>query len=55
LFRAKELLGIRLVSLHNVAFLLHLMREMRQSIIEGSFVAFRSSWLDGATTTKSHE
>lgn len=47
LFRAKELLGIRLVSLHNVAFLLRLMREMRQSIIDGSFTALRSSWLDG--------
>jgi queuine tRNA-ribosyltransferase len=51
LFRAKELLGIRLVSLHNVAFLLHLMREIRQSIIDGSFVALRASWLDGAPTT----
>jgi queuine tRNA-ribosyltransferase len=48
LFRAKELLGIRLVSLHNVAFLLHLMREVRQSIIEGSFAQLRASWLDGA-------
>ncbi|MFM2309114.1 MAG: hypothetical protein RLY87_1235, partial [Chloroflexota bacterium] len=48
LFRAKELLGIRLVSLHNVAFLLHLMREVRQSIIEGTFAQLRASWLDGA-------
>jgi queuine tRNA-ribosyltransferase len=47
LFRAKELLGIRLVSLHNVAFLLHLMREVRQSIIEGTFAQLRASWLDG--------
>jgi queuine tRNA-ribosyltransferase len=48
LFRAKEFLGIRLVSLHNVAFLLHLMREVRQSIIEGTFAQLRASWLDGA-------
>lgn len=51
LFRAKELLGIRLVSLHNVAFLLHLMREMRQSIIDGSFVQLRAAWLDGMKRT----
>lgn len=51
LFRAKELLGIRLVSLHNVAFLLHLMREVRQSIIEGSFSSLRASWLDGVATS----
>lgn len=45
LFRAQELLGIRLVSLHNVAFLHKLMREIRTSIIEGSFAALRQSWL----------
>jgi queuine tRNA-ribosyltransferase len=51
LFRAKELLGIRLVSLHNVAFLLHLMREVRQSIIDGSFSSLRASWLDRVATS----
>ncbi len=45
LFRAQELLGIRLVSLHNVAFLLKLMREVRQSIVEGRFAALRADWL----------
>ena len=45
LFRAQELLGIRLVSLHNVAFLLKLMRTIRQSIIEGRFVHLRAEWL----------
>lgn len=44
LFRAKELLGIRLVSLHNVAFLLNLMAEIRQSIAEGQFAALRRAW-----------
>lgn len=47
LFRAQELLGIRLVSLHNVAFLLKLMRELRQSIKEGRFGEFRAEWLGG--------
>jgi queuine tRNA-ribosyltransferase len=46
LFRVKELLGIRLVSLHNVAFLLDLMREVRASISEGRFGALYEAWLD---------
>jgi queuine tRNA-ribosyltransferase len=45
LFRAQELLGIRLVSLHNVAFLLDLMRQVRQSIVEGRFAELRQAWL----------
>jgi queuine tRNA-ribosyltransferase len=45
LFRAEEILGIRLVSLHNVAFLLKLMRELRESIRTGQFAALRQEWL----------
>jgi queuine tRNA-ribosyltransferase len=45
LFRAKELLGIRLVSLHNVAFLLGLMDEMRRSIEAGRFAECYQAWL----------
>lgn len=45
LFRAKELLGIRLVSLHNVAFLLNLMAEVRASIAAGQFLALYQDWL----------
>jgi queuine tRNA-ribosyltransferase len=45
LFRAQELLGIRLVSLHNVAFLLDLMRQIRASIREGRFGELRAEWL----------
>ena len=45
LFRAQELLGIRLVSLHNVAFLCDLMAEVRDSIREGRFAALRREWL----------
>ncbi len=45
LFRAKELFGIRLVSLHNVAFLLKLTSEMRASIVAGTFPAFYAAWL----------
>ena len=45
LFRSRELLGIRLVSLHNVAFLLDLMRQIRASIREGRFAELRAEWL----------
>jgi queuine tRNA-ribosyltransferase len=45
LFRAQELLGIRLVSLHNVAFLLDLMRQVRASIRDGRFGELREQWL----------
>jgi queuine tRNA-ribosyltransferase len=48
LYRAQELLGIRLVSLHNVAFLLDLMRRIRASIREGTFGELRAEWLAGA-------
>lgn len=45
LHRAGELLGIRLVSLHNVAFLVSLMDEIRAAIIEGRFAALYQEWL----------
>jgi queuine tRNA-ribosyltransferase len=45
LYRAEEILGIRLVSLHNVAFLLKLMREVRASILDGTFAELRRAWL----------
>ncbi|HMQ29611.1 MAG TPA: tRNA guanosine(34) transglycosylase Tgt [Chloroflexaceae bacterium] len=45
LYRAKELLGIRLVSLHNVAFLLDLMAEVRAAIAKGCFGELYAAWL----------
>jgi queuine tRNA-ribosyltransferase len=45
LMRAKELLGIRLLSLHNIAFLLKLSREMRQAIVAGTFPQLYAEWL----------
>lgn len=41
LFKAEELLAYRLVSIHNLHFLLHFMQDMRQSIINGTFREFR--------------
>jgi queuine tRNA-ribosyltransferase len=45
LFKAGELLGYRLASVHNVHFLLQLMREMRASIAAGSFLGYREEFL----------
>ena len=45
LFRAQELLGIRLLSLHNVEFLCALMQEVRASIRVGRFTELRRTWL----------
>jgi len=38
LFRSGELSALRLASLHNVSFLIKLMRKIRQSITSGTFV-----------------
>lgn len=46
LFRAGEMFGLRLLSLHNLFFLCQFMRDMRQSIIEGRFREFRQEFLE---------
>lgn len=45
LFLADEILGLRLLSLHNVHFLVLLMREARTAILDGSFDSWSQSWL----------
>jgi len=45
LFRAGELGALRLASLHNVAFLIKLMRKIRQSIADGTFVKDKKDFL----------
>jgi queuine tRNA-ribosyltransferase len=45
LFAADEMLGPTLLSLHNVAFYLRLMRDARQAIAEGRFAAFHAGCL----------
>jgi queuine tRNA-ribosyltransferase len=37
LFVAGEMLGLRLVSIHNIRFLVHLAEQARQHILDGSF------------------
>ena len=45
LFVADEILGLRLVSLHNVHFLVALMRRARAAIADGSFDVWSRDWL----------
>lgn len=45
LYRAEELLGYRLVSLHNVHFLIALMRDAREAILAGTFAGWSAEWL----------
>jgi queuine tRNA-ribosyltransferase len=46
LFAAEELLGLRLLSLHNVTFLVRLAREARARVIAGDFAAWRADWIE---------
>ena len=45
LLKARETLGLRLNSIHNLHFLLELMRRIRQSILDGSFSELKESFL----------
>lgn len=47
LIKAEEILGLRLVSLHNLHFYLNLMRTARRAIIEGNFAEFRRQFVAG--------
>jgi queuine tRNA-ribosyltransferase len=46
LFHAEELLGYRLVSLHNVHFLIALMREARTAIAGATYASWSTAWLE---------
>ncbi|MBP3874064.1 MAG: tRNA guanosine(34) transglycosylase Tgt [Lachnospiraceae bacterium] len=45
LFKAKEMLGMRLLVLHNLYFYNHLMEEIRLAIEEHRYEKFRSDWI----------
>jgi queuine tRNA-ribosyltransferase len=45
LLNVNEILGVRLVTMHNIHRYMEFMREIRQSLTEGSFGAFRRHWL----------
>ena len=45
LFVAEEILGLRLLSLHNVHFLVALMRDAREAVQAGTFQGWSRDWL----------
>ena len=47
LFKAKELLGLRLATIHNLRFVVRLMADMRAAIAGGSFDLLAREFLDG--------
>ena len=46
LFVTDEILGLRLLSLHNVHFLVRLMRDAREAIRAGRFAQWRGDWTE---------
>jgi queuine tRNA-ribosyltransferase len=51
LFRAGELLALRLATIHNLRFISNLMRRIRESILDGTFTTLRDEFLAGYETT----
>jgi queuine tRNA-ribosyltransferase/7-cyano-7-deazaguanine tRNA-ribosyltransferase len=49
LFEAKELLAMRLATIHNLFFLEELMRQVREAIRKGRLAELRKEWLSGRT------
>ena len=45
LLHVEEMLGLYLMSLHNLHFLLQLMREIRSAILQDHFTEYASAWL----------
>jgi queuine tRNA-ribosyltransferase len=45
LFKAEEIFGMRLLSIHNLHFLLRFTRELREAIVQDRFPEFRESFL----------
>jgi queuine tRNA-ribosyltransferase len=45
LFVVEDILGLRLVSIHNVRFLVRLGEQARDHILDGTFDAWRRAWL----------
>jgi len=46
LFMAEDMLALRLVSIHNIRFLIRLGEEARRRIVDGTFEGWRRAWLD---------
>lgn len=50
LIKAEEILGLRLISLHNLHFYLNLMSRAREAIGSGTFAEFRAQFIAGYQT-----
>jgi len=46
LFMVEDMLALRLVSIHNIRFLIRLGEEARVRILDGTFDGWRRDWLD---------
>ena len=46
LYKSEELLAFRLVTIHNLYFLLQFMRDMREAIVQGNFLEFREHFME---------
>ncbi|MDO8666978.1 MAG: tRNA guanosine(34) transglycosylase Tgt [Gemmatimonadales bacterium] len=53
LFAAEELLGLKLMSLHNVRYLIRLAARARSAIVEGTFEGWSRAWLARYTSRES--
>ena len=53
LFRSGEILGLRLICLHNLHFYLSLARRAREAIVSGTFPAFRAAFVSQYTSSVS--
>ncbi|MEZ4629997.1 MAG: tRNA guanosine(34) transglycosylase Tgt [Deinococcales bacterium] len=47
LFKAEEILGQRLASIHNLRFMTRVCEEIRQSLVEDNFANLKRAWLIG--------
>jgi queuine tRNA-ribosyltransferase len=52
LFQAEELLVLRLISLHNLHFYLHLMEKTRRAILSGEFMGWKKAFLQAYESSK---
>ena len=52
LFKAKEILGAQLASIHNLRFFIRLMEQVRQAIFDDRLLDFRNEFLSGYDLSK---
>ena len=46
LIKSKEILGLTIASVHNLAFYLHLVREARAHILQGDFMSWKREQME---------